>query len=110
MRRPATTNAQTFAALILQGDYWRRSPASAGGPAGHKEWSHFCVLGKEVNLLLNFSMTDFSHGEGLRVEVPRVTAIARLNDGTWEGDVETYTPDDVELAASGIDFCVGANR
>ena len=44
-------------------DGWRRSPASAGGPVGHKEWMHFCVFaatdaGVPVDALLNFSLTD----------------------------------------------------
>lgn len=97
------------AALIRQSDYWRRSPASAGGRAGHKEWSHFCVFGPPVDLLVNVSLMDEPRGGVARVETPRLTLLARDSDG-WDGDVRSFRPNSARLVGGGVDIDVAGNR
>ena len=90
--------------LLARSDYWRRSPASAGGAAGHKEWSHFCVLADPVDLLINWSLTDAASGQ---LEEPRLTMLARSRGGRWEGDVESFEPGEVALRAGHPDARFG---
>ena len=91
-------------------DHWRRSPASAGGRAGHKEWTHFCVLGPGVDLLVNLSLMDgVQTGSGGGAEVPRLAVLARDAKG-WVGGVTRFDPADVAVAGGAIDCRFGRNR
>jgi hypothetical protein len=91
-------------------DHWRRSPASAGGLAGHKEWTHFCVLGSGVELLVNFSLMDgVQSGTGAGAEVPRLAVLARDRKG-WEGGVARFAADEVVLDGGAVDCRFGRNR
>jgi hypothetical protein len=90
-------------------DYWRRSPASAGGAAGHKEWTHFCVLGPGIDLLVNFSLMDgVQTGLQNGVEIPRLAVLARDENG-WEGEVVRFEPEEVTVAGGSIDCRFGRN-
>jgi hypothetical protein len=65
-------------------DYFRRSPAAMGGPGGHKEWHHFCILGPNVDLLVNFSFSDDTRPAAEPgAELARLTVLARDADGSW---------------------------
>lgn len=98
-----------IASLIRQSDYTRRSPASAGGRIGHKEWSHFCVLSDAVDLLVNFSLMDSVRpGQRHRTEVPRLTLLAR--DERWYGAVDRFETEEVQAPGGRIDLDLGANR
>jgi hypothetical protein len=91
-------------------DHWRRSPASAGGQAGHKEWTHFCVLGSGVDLLVNFSLMDgVQTGGGGGAEVPRLAVLAR-DAGGWVGGVARFEVDVVAVEGGAIDCRFGCNR
>jgi hypothetical protein len=96
--------------LLARSDFWRRSPASAGGPPGHKEWSYFCALGGEVDVIVNLSLTDRSPlaaGAPGRFEEARVTLLARTHDGRWHGDVDACDPGAVQVRAGSIDAQFG---
>jgi hypothetical protein len=109
LRHDSVSARASFAELIAQGDPWRRSPASAGGPPGHKEWSHFCVFGDGITLLANLSLMDAAHGAGASIEVPRLTLLARTPDG-WAGDVDAFAPGAAAVAGGEIDLRLGASR
>jgi hypothetical protein len=95
---------------ILTSDYLRRSPASAGGRIGHKEWTHFCVFGEQVDLMVNFSLMDgVQTGATPAAEVPRLALLVR-DTGGWEGDVDRFTADEVDIAGGRIDLHLGPNR
>jgi hypothetical protein len=96
----------TLGALVLQADHWRRSPASVGGPAGHKEWSHFCIFGRDLDLLINFSLMD-AFGA---IETPRLTVLMREPGGDWTGDVDAYASSALEIDEGGVDLRLGPNR
>jgi hypothetical protein len=94
---------------IRRRDYFRRSPFSIGGPTGHKEWHHFCVLGEHVDLLVNFSLSD-----DIRPEAPAGAEFARLTvlvrDAGWDGDVDSFIPKDVYVGGGRVDVRFGKNR
>jgi len=91
-------------------DYWRRSPASRGGRAGHKEWSYFCVLAPELDLLVNFSLMDAANPRGApRLDVPRLVVLARSRRDGWDGDIEHFATEDVDVRAGGTDARFGGN-
>ncbi len=88
-RGPRALDAK--AALILQSDYWRRLP-------GQKEWSHFCVLGRELTLIANLSLAP-----------ARVVALARVAGLGWLGAVESVERGALELRGGSIDARFGAS-
>lgn len=98
-----------LANAIRRADYTRRSPFSIGGRGGHKEWHHFCILGPEVELLVNFSMTDDVRPQARPgTEHARITVLARVSE--WDGDVEMFAPQDVQIRGGRVDLTFGPNR
>ncbi len=90
-------------------DYVRRSPFAFGGPGGHKEWLHFCVLAPGLDLLVNFSLSDdVRAGAHPGSEHARVTLL--LRDESWDGDVETFSTSEVAVRRRGVDLALGGNR
>ena len=101
---------QSVTRILERSDFWRRSPASAGGMAGHKEWSYFCVLDRNVELVVNLSIMDqptLPGGAPGRLEEARVALLARTRDGRWHGDVEASDPGGVEIRAGRVDARMG---
>ena len=94
-----------IADICRRSDYWRRSPASAGGRAGHKEWQYFYVAGDDVELVVNFSIMDSASRPGMApgVEQARVALLVRTADGRWHGDLETADPRMVRLVGGQLD-------
>jgi hypothetical protein len=98
-----------IARTVARTDYTRRSPFSIGGRGGHKEWHHFCILGPEVELLVNFSLSDDVRPEAAPgAELARLTLLVR--DRHWDGDVELFAPDEVEVRGGKVDLTFGPNR
>jgi hypothetical protein len=104
----ARTSCSEIAAAIARHDYFRRSPSRVGGRGGHKEWHHFCVLGDQVELLANFSLSDdVRPGARRGVELARLTVLAC--DGAWDGDVENFAAEEVFVRPGRIDVMFGQN-
>jgi len=100
--------ASTAQHLLEQADFTRRSPASAGGDPGHNEWTHFCVLSDELDLLVNFSLMDHRQvAAAVPIEVPRLTVLARARG--WHGDVDRFEADEVDIRGGVIELAMGAN-
>ena len=98
------------ARLLERSDFWRRSPASVGGASGHKEWSYFCILAEEVDLIVNLSVIDRPAAVGGApgcTEEARVALLARVRDGHWYGDVEGCAPGTVALQGGRINARLG---
>ena len=105
--------ASSAADVIARLDFWRRSPASVGGAAGHKEWSYFSILDNEVQIVTAFSIMDCrsANDEGtLRVEEARLTLLVRTSDGRWDGDLQLCSSSTPTVTAGAIDASFGANR
>src|SRR5580693_8861407 len=96
--------------LLSSTDYFRRSPARAGGPRGHKEWLHFCVQQGDLDVLINFSVSDEIDSPGARVG-ERAHVIALVRDGErWLGDVDRYWESDVDIAGGEVSARIGESR
>ncbi len=94
---------------IARTDYTRRSPFSVGGRGGHKEWHHFCVPGPDINLVVNFSLSDDVRPEAAPgAELARVAILVRHE--TWDGDVDTFSSDEVRAGGGRIDLAFGENQ
>jgi hypothetical protein len=105
--------SHTVARLLERSDFWRRSPASAGGAAGHKEWSYFCVLAHDVDVIVNLSIMDrppLERGAPGRAEEARVALLARTHEGIWHGDVEACAPETVVLQAGRVGVRLGRSQ
>jgi hypothetical protein len=109
----APKNRDTLPRVVERCDFWRRSPSTAGGPGGHKEWSYFCVLGDDIDLIVNLSIMDrpaMPGGAPGRAEEARIALLARTSDGRWYGDVEACDPNVVVLQAGRVDTRFGASK
>jgi hypothetical protein len=110
--RRAPPEAHLFAAM----DYWHRAPASARPSPGYKEWSHFSIMGDELDLLINFSlMENPRHGDSQtaprpRREVGHLTLLYRDAAGCWDGEVERYDGTAVSVQGGHPDIALGANK
>ncbi len=80
-----------------------RGPIDAADKPEHKEWFHFCVRGRELDLVINFSLVS----EGGGHKVARVTALARAR--AWDGDLDRYTGRDVRVRDGTLDLQFGEN-
>lgn len=95
---------------VEQDGYLRRSPFTVGGPGDHKEWLHFVVHAGELDLLVNFSLVDdVRPGAPPGAEFPRLVVLTRTRGG-WDGDIERFEPDEVEVVGGAVDMRYGANH
>jgi hypothetical protein len=98
-----------LARAVERTDYLRRSPFALGGPGGHKEWLHFCILADDLDLLVNFSLSDdVRAGAPAGAEHARLTVLVR--GATWDGDVDGFEPAEVRVAGGLVDLDFGGNR
>ena len=94
-------SSQPIAAAIERTDFFRRSPFALGGPGRHKEWQHFVVLAPQLDLLVNFSACDdVRPGAPQGAEFPRIVLL--LREGTWDGDVETFSTENTRIVGGRI--------
>lgn len=93
---------------LLQVNHLRRDPTGRHSATPAKEWLHFCILGPDVDLLVNVSFCD-SGCPGIGEQV-RLTVLARGDEGEWDGDVETFEHGDVLARAGTLDVRLGRNR
>jgi len=87
-------------------DHTRLSEEGSRDPNWYKEWFHFCVIGPQVEAVINFSiLRDNRHG------VPPGSRQARLillvHDGGWDGEVVEFHPRDVHINPGRIDLQFG---
>ena len=97
--------SKSIGSILERSDYWRRSPATAGGQAGHKEWSYFCVFGDQVTLVANLSIMDqpsLTGRDSGRIEAARVVVLVRDAGGRWQGNIEDCPPEQVAIPAGQI--------
>lgn len=93
-------------AEFLTADYWHHPVQTAGGPL-FKEWSHFCVMQDDFDLLVNFSHLGTRSGVETR---PRLTVLLSYANGLWDGDMLEFAPEDCTLVPGRFDAAFGKNR
>lgn len=103
---PTLTPGGVVQRAIARGDYVRRPATRLADYAGHKEWFHFCVSTVEMDILVNFSLSDDSWSrDGARTEGARLTCAVRT-DG-WDGDIDCFEPDEVTAPSGRIGLRFG---
>lgn len=89
-------------------DFVRRSPRLSGLDAGHKEWLHFCVHGRDVDLVVNLSLVD-EQIRGDWTEVGRTTLMCRTDRG-WSGGVTRHVGADLRAVGGTMHLDLGTSR
>jgi hypothetical protein len=100
-------NRSSDTRLFPAADFWHVAPRSRQIPARFKEWSHFCVLGDDFDLLLNFSL--IARGRASPRIIPRMILLFSEADGSWDGDVETFDLDETEIFEGSSNAAFGNN-
>lgn len=99
--------ALPLARMLAQNGYFRRSSSSYAARASHKEWLHFAVHAPGLDLLANFSVVDDVRVGARGAEIPRITCLVR--EERWDGDIDQYSPAEIELSAGHLDVRFGAS-
>lgn len=97
------------APLFPSVDFWRMAPQSPRMAADSKEWSHFSVLGADFDLLLNFSLIARARKPGEVEAIPRLTLLFAAADGSWDGDIETFSCSETAIFEGSPDVVLGRN-
>src|SRR5262245_39438343 len=98
---------RTIRRTIEWGDYWRRPTHRLENRRDHKEWLHFCISDRDLDVIINFSIVDDGSETGHEVETARVLCAVRT-DG-WDGDVDLIAPDAVDARAGRLWARFGAS-
>lgn len=97
-----------MSALLARNDFLRAPVVANARPAAFKEWHHFVVHGRDVRLLINFSLNNESFGEGQSRLAPRVIVIA--HDKGWTGAIERFDERALNTSADLGELTIGGNR
>jgi hypothetical protein len=90
-------------------DHTRLSSESGERSAWYKEWHHFCILGPDVQAVVNFSLLgDNRPSAAPGARQARLTLL--VHAAGWDGDVVEIPARDVELNPGRIDLRFGHNR
>src|SRR5262249_8830207 len=106
MTAPAPDLATARDLAVVRADRLRRPLPFVASRSGHKEWLHFCVLAPDVELLVNFSLTDPAGTEGAS---PRARLSLLVRQEEWDGDVDTFVEHDLHAPPGRIDLRFGRN-
>lgn len=95
--------------IVAQTDYIRFAPLEIGGSVRQKEWHHFCVVDGKISVVLNLNLSGDTR-PAAKPELQLARVILLVNDGTWDGDVDTIPPRDVSVSLAKVDLSLGHNR
>lgn len=91
-------------------DFWRNREPVCPSDYHYKEWSHFCIVSDDIDLLVNFSLLDDFDGDlGQVISVPRLTVLVRKAGGIWDGEIDQYSPDQFEISPQRKDIRIAGN-
>lgn len=96
--------ADLLARALGRLDAFKGPPAAFRAGAGrgdYKEWLHFCVHGRGVDAVINFSVAGGGRGAG----EAHVTALVR--DEAWDGGVDAHAGEAVVLRRDRLDASFG---
>ncbi|MCZ7545138.1 MAG: hypothetical protein M5R40_17150 [Anaerolineae bacterium] len=96
----------TIAHVIARTDHFRAPPFGPDGTDGYKEWHHFCIMGPDVQAILNFNLSYQRESPG----TPLARVVVLVRDHTWDGDVDTLRARDVVVRRGQIDAHFGHNH
>lgn len=96
----------TMTRVIAMTDHFRFPPAGPNRDDGYKEWHHFCIMGREVQAILNFNLSYQRESP----ETPLARVVLLVRDHAWDGDVDTVLARDVIVRRGQIDARFGHNH
>lgn len=95
-----------LARVIALSDHVRLPAVADGGAERYKEWHHFCILGTDVQVILNLNIRgDVRAPDGASA----ARAIVLVRERAWDGDVDAIASRDVLVRHGRIDLCLGHN-
>lgn len=90
-------------------DQTRFSEEMSEGSNQYKEWYHFCIIGQEVEVVVNFSITrDHRPAAAPGAHLARV--ILLVHDHGWQGKVADIPWRDAQINPGRIDLRFGGQR
>jgi hypothetical protein len=89
---------------LCDADAFRWAPQHATEP-GFREWHHFCVLGADVDVLINFNILG---GHGGRPAAGQVAVL--VGRGAWHGGVERIALPELRVRAGQVSASFGDNH
>jgi hypothetical protein len=100
---------QLLSQVIRLTDHTRYDPGDSNGRRQqYKEWFHFCILGPQLDLVINFNLTG--------AELARVIVLLHVadsdglpSDKCWTGEVVQVAARDVQINPSHINLRCGQN-
>lgn len=99
---------RAIAASFASNGFLRRSPWTGGGRPGHREWLHFSVRDRELQLLVNISAVDDLR-PAAAPHRERVRVLALVHDGErWDGDLDEIAAEECALRGGQLDLRAGA--
>jgi hypothetical protein len=88
------------------GDYVRGAGLRLNDAIGYREWLHFCFTRDDLDVLVNFSLSDDTRpAASPDAERARIVCIVR-SDG-WDGDVDEFEPCEVHAHRGRVDLRFG---
>jgi hypothetical protein len=98
---------QAVERMFVENGYLRRSPTVYTARRGFKEWLHFAVHGRALDVLVNFSAVDDIRDEACHAaEIGRVICMVKDSTG-WDGDLDQYPPSNVRMKGGHFDVRFG---
>lgn len=97
-----------MSAVLARSDFLRTPVLASARPTGFKEWHHFVVHGRGLQLLINFSLFN----EGIDTDrvrlAPRVIVIAHAEN--WAGALERFDEEALNVSADLGELTIGGSR
>jgi hypothetical protein len=94
--------------LLARNDFLRAPVLATASPTGFKEWHHFVIHGRDLRLLINFSLNNEVFGADEVRLAPRVIVIAHGAD--WTGAVERFDGHALNVSADLGELTIGSSR
>jgi hypothetical protein len=94
--------------LLVRNDFLRAPVLATASPTGFKEWHHFVIHGRDLRLLINFSLNIEVFGADEVRLAPRVIVIAHGAD--WTGAVERFDGRALNVSADLGELTIGSSR
>jgi hypothetical protein len=116
MSAPATpaTLARRIRRAVEWGDYVRGAGLRLNDAIGYREWLHFCFTREDLDVLVNFSLSDDTRpAAGPDAERARLVCIVRGVDRrrsqghAWDGDVDEFDAEEVRVRRGSVDLRLG---
>lgn len=98
----------TLARVIALTDHFRFPGLAPAQADQYKEWHHFCILGPDVQVILNLNLCGDTR-PAASAGAPLARTILLVREESWDGDVDSIPSRDVLVRRGRVDVCFGHN-